>query len=284
MLSCNNPNIQKQTRKAMYGPEGNSDGSAAFMSAQAMSVMLKSSGVPLKGKPFELFYYLIKDVFMGKDVNAEEANINKFAKQLETLTTLFNAWEDIKEEVYASASGTDTSQKFVIKVATLLNRLLKPLGFKFPTNGQAIESSDFHSALQMVNELSAYGMKQDFPVLGNNVISLLDNLSSLSKYFCEDKRAKIEPISLLVLWKDVQSGGSAIPKNGNMPNPEAYSSVQDSLSEGASILSGISASNSSKLQYAQNEYNRLNAFVHNMLSAWLNIRKGLLGKMAQARN
>ncbi|MDN3504358.1 MAG: hypothetical protein P0S95_02130 [Rhabdochlamydiaceae bacterium] len=279
-----NPNIQKETQKAMYGPGGNSEGKAAFMNASALENLLKSSGIPLKGKPFQLFYFYIKDVFMGRDVKAEEQNINKFAKQLTDLTSYFNEWENIKSQFFAAGSGTDTSKAFRAAVGTFLNSIFGRLGFHFATNGNPIDSLNFEGAIQSIGDLSVYGLQVKYPVLGENVVSIVNCLKPLEGYFGENYNNGIPPKSLIDFWNSANGGGQAIPSGGNLPNPEIISPVINALSEGASSLSGISSSNASKLQFAQNEYNRLNSFIHNMLSAWLNIRKGLNSKMTQARN
>jgi len=280
----NNPNIQKETHKAMYGPDGNSAGGATFMSAKALETLIKGSGVPLKGKPFQLFYFLIKDVFMGKDVKSEEKNINKFAKQLTTITAYFKEWESIKSQVFAASSGTDTSRAFRGAVGKLLNSIMNRLGLSFPTDGSDISIKMFEGAIGMLTNLSVAQLDKAFPVLGVNSRSILSSLDQFMAYFGADPETKIKPHDLSSFWNMANAGGQPIDGGGNMPNPTVVTPFLDALSEGSSTLSGISASNTSKLQYAQNEYNRLNAFVHNMLSAWLNIRKGMNLKMSQARN
>ena len=283
-MNIENPNIQKQTHRAMYGPEGDQAGGAALMNAQALEALLKNSGIPMKGKPFQLFYFLIKDVFMGKDAKSEEQNIDKFAKQLTTITAYFKQWEDIKEQVFGASSGPDTTTAFREGVGKLLNSLLKRLGWLFAINGAPINIIDFQAAISQLATISDSELEKVFPVLGVSVRSIMSDLNKFVAYFGEDPNQKIKPLDLSSFWKMANSGGPAIDGGGNMPNATVVTPFLDALSEGSSVLSGISASNSSKLQYAQNEYNRLNAFVHNMLSAWLNIRKGMNGKMSQARN
>ncbi|MDN3504359.1 MAG: hypothetical protein P0S95_02135 [Rhabdochlamydiaceae bacterium] len=279
-----NPNIQKETHKAMYGPEGNTQGSAAFMTAAGITNLLKSSGVPLKGKPFEYFFFLIKDVFMGKDAVAAEKNINKFSLQMEKLSSYFTAWESIKKQVYLAGSGHDTTDAFRASIGKFLNLILGPMGGYFPTDGSPISIPEFEDIHSELKSMTPKELESLFPALGPNILIVINTLQMFIAYFGAYKQQGIKPLSLAQLWNRMHNGGVAVPGGGHMPDATAFTNFFDALSEGSSTLSGISQSNSSKLSYAQNQYNRLFAFVHSMLKSWLEIRKGMEVKMSQARN
>ena len=279
---ASNPNFQQSTHKAMYGSEGNSQGSAAYLNSKALNSLLKSSGIPMKGKPFQLFYFYIKDVFMDKDGKIDEKNINKFAGQLKTMTGYLNAWEHLKAMVYQGAQGVDKEKEFTGSVGSFLNKLCAKLGVSFPTNGTLLSQYQVTQLVKKVSSMSTAQLVKNFPVLGPAAVNVLNSLSKFLPYFSIGPYSR--PKNIYSLWQNASSGGVAMPQGGNMPNPAAFTSFFDALSEGSTILSGVAQSNSSKLSYAQNRYNRLNAFVHAMLSDWQNIRKGMIGKMAQARS
>ncbi|MDN3504361.1 MAG: hypothetical protein P0S95_02145 [Rhabdochlamydiaceae bacterium] len=279
---AHNPNYEKSTHKAMYGSEGNSQGSATFLNGQQINALIKSSGISPKGQPFQLFFFFIKEVFMNNDIPVTEKNIDKFAKQLETMSDYSNAWENIKNMVFQNDKGTVNQKAFVGAVGAFINKLCSKLGVSFPTNGSWLSKYQFTQLIKKVTAMTPAQQVDAFPLLGQNALSVLNSLNSFVSYFSIGPYSR--PQTLSALWNNVNNGGPAMPNGSHMPNPHAFSSFFDALSEGSSILSGVSQSNSSKLSYAQNQYNRLNAFVHVMLSDWQNIRKGMNVKMAQARN
>ena len=284
----NNPEIRKQTQKAMYGPEGNSQGSAAFMTAAGITNLLKNSGVATKGKPFQYFFYLIRDVFMGKDAKSAEKNINKFSNQMEKLTSYYNDWESLKKQVYLAGNGNESkataNSNFRSSVGKFLNRIFGRIGFYFSTDGSPINAQQLTELLDTMNHMSPSQLDKNFPALGESARGVFLSLFKFRAYFAGDIHQGLVPLDITRLWSEAQGGGVAIAGGGHMPDPAAFSQFFNALSEGSSTLSGVSDSNSSKLTYAQNQYNRLFSFVHGMLKAWLNIRKGMNVKMSQARN
>jgi len=176
--------------------------------------------------------------------------------------------------VYAAANGTGHEKVFVGAVGSFLNKLCSKLDIKFPTDGTMLNRIKFNNLIDIVKDLRPSALLKYFPVLGSSVNNILSNLNTFADYFSTGPCNPSKKLS--TLWQDVNGGGVAMPQGGNMPNPLAFTSFFDALSEGSSVLSGVSQSNSSKLSYAQNQYNRLNAFVHSMLSSWLTIRKGLI--------
>lgn len=260
--------------KTLYGVDGNSEGGVSF-EAKELETILASSGIPQKGSPFALFYYLIKDVFMDKYTTKSEKNINQFAQQLQRISTLLRLWDDVH-----AAFDSQNSKQFMAAMGNFLNLLCgKFTGNVFPTNGTPCDGNWFGVLVAQVSS-PGFNYKKYFPTLGSNIVAVLQSVSNFKSLFCYFKtpdKPTVQPTDIATIWQKAETGGQQ-----GLPDPEAITGYVNNLSENNATLGGISESESSKLQYAQNEFNQLQSFIKDMIKDWIEIRKVNITSMSSA--
>ncbi|MDN3504357.1 MAG: hypothetical protein P0S95_02125 [Rhabdochlamydiaceae bacterium] len=274
---------------------GSVQGAAAQNQSAANTVagILAKHHLSAKGNPFITFYLIIMDKMMGSQTNAETQNIDKFAGQLKNLTQYLNDWNAIKQQFDDAANNIwyNHYQPFCIACSKLLNdvfgKFMHDIGLPlFPENGEAGQAANFKALLSTVESSSNTDLlMKDCPTLGLHARTLIKSVSTLSIFFTTSHYQTHPDGNLQTLWNNAEIGGVPNPATGHgMANPEILQKYLDQLSDGNGILTGVSGAESSTLQMKQQTFNRLQSFIKNMLSDWVQMKKSFNSSMSQANN
>ena len=200
--------------------------------------------------------------------------------------------------------GTDTATVAYRKaIATFMQKLLEPWNegprpiipgtsdeyppVYFDTSGQEplnpITSgfSRFEQYVQTEGntpEGQAY-FNQTFPVFGDNIVGMFKSMKPLVQ-MCQAAKSLWSQAWAKAWVHEPAAGGFS----QWMEDPTVMQQYFDGLSNIEGVTNGVSASESSKLKYAQAQWDRLMAFAKNMLNDWCSQRKSFDTKMAQANN
>ncbi|MCF7851951.1 MAG: hypothetical protein K9M07_01775 [Simkaniaceae bacterium] len=238
----------------------------------------------VKGDPFELFFYYVTVVMQQDQTQSQSQNIYNLSDQLSQMTGYLNDWNSVKSSFYASASSVNDDQtpEFRGGLGKVLNELFQPymnyIGVpSFPEDG-SISADTYQNYTKLSNYIeNAPDSELNQTVLGTAVRGIMQNTDQLAVFLNPSKT----PLSLNLFWQSCMSGNA---DNLNLPNPILLQPFVNALSEGAGTLGGISSTESSKLQYSQNQFNRLQSFIKDMLNDWVTQRHNFNSAMGQANS
>ena len=220
---------------------------ATSISGTDIEKMLHDAGV--NGDSFEAFYYIITEVFMHQKGDAKESEIEATAQILNRLN--LEATELTATKDYFFKCGPhEIYSAFFTHLSNFLKELLKdfdpPEGF--------IGISDFLSIMEMVKKEAATDpdyYNKHFPGIGSQILTVADSLKKISDNMYD----------LRFIWQDEDQSRAALKQ------------CQDGFSEIQSQFTSISVGEGARIEYKQNEYNQLMAFVKGMLAEFQKIKQ-----------
>ncbi len=281
--------------------------------------MLQEVGA-LNGHAFKAFYFLISEIFLKGQGNSDQKNIARLADNLKELSGWAKRFNEIKAMFYGARDSDAPVYNFAPKVADYINDLLAPLNdrqFHVPSSPAGINIEVFDrmiSTLEAQQQADPEKFDELFPAMGgSSLCKILRGIEEMGPtVFFHDNQdpdyAKLAPkfptLGLLSCdpdlkeyWNKIENGqnilnrlvekyhedGSEYWENDpiNIANAQYMSSDINSMSQVSSLLTGVSSTESSKLQYKEQEYNRLMSFVKEMLSDWQKIKKVGIQHMGQ---
>ncbi|MDN3504355.1 MAG: hypothetical protein P0S95_02115 [Rhabdochlamydiaceae bacterium] len=258
--------------------------------------LLKQDGINPADKPFKSYLFIIMVVMEGIETQKKESNIDKFASALKAVSRNTTAWENFKNAFYAIGTSSNSGVKentqaaynvestFFNASAGMLNSIfgnyMATHGYSpFEANGDSLNVHTIDSIFSNIAELSPADINKYFPAIGSNIKNIITNINSLRKLFESDYHNGNAYANPFDTWKDALNAGT----NG-LPKPTMLQAYMDSFSEGASTISGVGGPESSKLQMAQQDFNRLQSFIKSMLTDWVAQKKSFNSSMAQANS
>ncbi len=268
-------------------------------------------------QPFQEFYYLITEIFLKKEGSANQKDVARLADNLKELSGWAKRFNELKAKYYGAKDSSKPVYDFATDTISFINDLLAPLNdrvFHIPNspNGACIEVYD-----TMVEELEKR-IQDDpetydklYPAIGgSNLTKILRGLEGMGggvffhdpnndkyadmvqkyrrvpDYICaHDLKAYWEHISHADdiydrLVKKYHEDGSEYWENDPILIARAadMSDDVDSMSQVSSLLTGVSSTESSKMKYKEEQYNRMLSFVKEMLNDWQKLKKLSLQK------
>ena len=118
--------------------------------------------------------------------------------------------------------------------------------------------------------------------------NVVEKLNELKHLFPEDVVTRIQNITndltndINLNWYAVVRGRT--PQGGDIETMEIASRFMSKISELQSITTGVSGTQTSKMQFNQNNYNQMMAFYKEMLNYWSSMKKASNSAMAQAKS
>ena len=256
--------------------------------------LLKADGINPANKPFKSYLFVVMVVMEGVETKKQEANITKFANQLKRVSMNTNAWDKFKSAFDAIGTAVNSGTKentqgaynaeatFFNAAANMMNtvfgKFMAAKGYSpFEANGDTLDSYTIDGMFEAIGKLSPSDLQKYFPASGPHITGIIGNLNNIRNLFCAPKHNGTVYDNPFDTWVDATDAGT----NG-LPKPSMLQSILDNFSEGASTIDGMGGPESTKLQMAQQVFNRLQSFVKSMLTDWVSQKKSFNGSMAQA--
>lgn len=274
--------------------EAKNNAESSVQATSSIDQLLQQNGIDPKGNPFEVFYFIIMVVFMQDQTKSQTDNINQFASQMQSVNKCSEEWTQVRAAFFAGdqdAGGGDTSQIAMCKgIAHLLNTIFGkfmdspqwPYG-KFNEDldeGRFSLDGNKFNALMAAFTTGGVDPNQWCPTLGDSAVDLLKSLDSMSGLFMNTWDAPMPPMLLSQMWEQANQD----PVTHNLPDPINLQVFTNSLSDVSGVLNGMGGIESSKLQMAQQVFNRLLSFVKDMLNDWMKQRSSFGRSMSQANS
>lgn len=260
---------------------------AGLMTSNQINALLAKNGINPKKSPFMAFFFLVSYVLGVVKNGKENASIKRLASEIDSMSSDLNLYEAIKQEFYKS-KGSDNTLQFRSAIKAFLNQITSNCspGLRYlikPTKNGCINGAFFGVFVGILEKNQARGdtswFNKNFPVLGENVVGLFKGLYKMTDYFTNEPGRAAKDLEGLWSQADGKSGSNPY----NLPDPECIRPMVDALSEGSSTLRGISASEGSKLQYVENQHNKLWSLIKNLLNQWQMQRKACINGLMQSQ-